>query len=98
MSVSIIIDGVMTYPEIFKLYTDESVSIDFKYTIDIDYNAPLPDDEEEEKASDLIEVQAEVMSKKSYMKKWRGLTDSEIEEELKQIALEKNMSEDIPFE
>ena len=34
------------------------------------------------------------MSKKSYMKKWRGLNDAEVEEELRQIAIERQMIED----
>jgi hypothetical protein len=51
-------------------------------------NYPLPEDEEEEKNMDLAEVAANTMSRKSYMKKWRQLTDHEVEEELQQIALE----------
>ena len=48
----------------------------------------------EEKNMDLSEVDSQVMSKKSYMKKWRGLTDDEVQEELKQIALERQIIED----
>jgi hypothetical protein len=54
----------------------------------------LPTDEQEEKAIDIQEVTAQVMSRKSYMKKWRGLTDEEVQEELEQIALERQMLED----
>ena len=34
------------------------------------------------------------MSRKSYMKKWRGLTDSEVDDELAQIALERQIIEE----
>ena len=37
------------------------------------------------------------MSKKSYMKKWRGLTDQEVEEELFQIAFERQILDDSAF-
>ena len=57
-------------------------------------NTPLPEDEIEEKQTDLAEVTAQVMSRKSYMKKWRNLTDDEVKEELEQIALERQMIED----
>ena len=43
---------------------------------------------------DLAEVAAQTMSKKSYMKKWRGLTDDEAQEELEQIALERQIIDD----
>ncbi len=34
------------------------------------------------------------MTRKAYMKKWRGLTDDEVQEELQQIALERQLLED----
>ena len=37
---------------------------------------------------------AQTMSKKAYMVKWRGLTDDEALDELKQIALERQLLED----
>ena len=43
---------------------------------------------------DLAEVNSQTMSRKSYMKKWRELTDDEVNEELEQIALERQMLED----
>ena len=60
-------------------------------------NMPLPEDETEEKSIDLSEVQANVMSKKSYMKKWHGLTNDEVDEELKQIAIEREIVEEASF-
>ena len=46
---------------------------------------------------DLSEVESKTMSRKAYMKKWRGLTDDEVQEELEQIALERQMIEDSSF-
>ena len=39
-------------------------------------------------------MNAQTMSKKAYMVKWRGLTDDEALDELKQIALERQLLED----
>ena len=55
---------------------------------------PLPEDEAEEKVIDLQEVNNQTMSKKSYMKKWRNLTDEEADQELEQIARERELLED----
>ena len=46
---------------------------------------------------DLAEVESKTMSRKAYMKKWRGLTDDEVQEELEQIALERQIIEDSAF-
>ena len=51
----------------------------------------------EEKNMDLSEVESKTMSRKAYMKKWRGLTDDEVQEELEQIALERQMLEESSF-
>ncbi len=40
------------------------------------------------------QVNTQVMSRKSYIKKWQITTDDVAEEELKQIQLEKQMLED----
>lgn len=91
--VDIIIQGSMVYPNCITSYTNsEIVAVD--YEIKVEQNTPLPEDEHEEKNMDLSEVDSQVMSKKSYMKKWRGLTDDEVQEELKQIALERQILED----
>ena len=42
----------------------------------------------------MAEVTAQTMSRKAYMKKWRNLDDDEAEEELRQIALERQILED----
>ena len=61
-------------------------------------NLPLPEDEAEEKQLDLAEVNAEVMSRKAYMQKWRLLSENEAERELMQIARERQILENATFE
>lgn len=55
---------------------------------------PLQEDEDNEMTLDMQKVNAQVMSKKSFIKKWANVTDDVAEEELKQIQLEKQMLED----
>lgn len=94
--VDIIIQGSLVYPGCIKKYTNTILS-PVDYEIDIAQNTPLPEDEAEEKTLDLAEVESKVMSRKAYMKKWRGLTDDEVEEELQQIALERQIIDDSSF-
>ena len=89
----LIIEGAIFYPESARVMTDIEVP-DIVYEIQVENNYPLPEDEVEEKTMDLAEVAAQTMSRKSYMKKWRNLTDEEIQAELEQIALERQMLED----
>lgn len=91
--VGIIIEGAMVYPNCITKYIDD-VLVPVDYEISIEHNVPLQEDEAEEKNMDLAEVTSNAMSRKSYMKKWRGLTDEEVQEELEQIALERQMTED----
>lgn len=92
--IDIIIEGSMKYTDISSRYiTDPIVPVDYK--IRIEQNIPLPEDEMEGKNIDMSEVESKVMSRKSYMKKWRGLSDAEVEEELNQIAVERQILEDI---
>lgn len=85
--------GSILYPFSIERYTDmpiTPVAISFK----VENNYPLPEDEQEEKNMDISEVETNLMSRKSYMKKWRKLTDQEAEEELQQMALERQILED----
>lgn len=91
--VKIIIDGAKFYPGSAKPFTEKTLP-DVPFTVRVDNQYPLPEDEQEEKQTDLAEIQAQTMSRKSYMKKWRNLTDDEAEEELKQIAKERELLED----
>ena len=78
----------------FNGYTNEVIkSVD--YEVKVEQNTPLPEDEIEEKNMDIVEVESKTMSRKAYMKKWRGLTDDEVKEELEQIAFEREILEDI---
>lgn len=88
-----IIDGGRLYPKTITKYTDVTTLPDIEVDILVENNYPLPEDENEEKNMDLAEVSAQVMSKKSYLKKWRKLSDKEADEELEQIVLEINMFE-----
>lgn len=94
--VDIIIEGAIAYPNCIKKYTDDEI-IPVAYEVKVTQNTPLPEDEAEEKNLDLSEVDSQVMSKKAYMMKWRGLTDEEAMEELQQIALERQIIDDAAF-
>ena len=94
--VDIIIQGAFVYPNCISQYTNDTL-MPVDYEIKVTQNLPLPEDEIEEKNMDLSEVEAGVMSKKSYMKKWRELTDEEAQEELEQIVLERQMIDEATF-
>lgn len=91
-----IISGAMCYPNTIKRYTDDIIK-PVPYKIVVEQNTPLPEDEIEEKTTDLAEVESQVMSRKSYMKKWRQMTDYDIQDELIQIAYERSIIEDSAF-
>lgn len=91
--VDLVIQGAKLYPASSKPYTEQALP-DSRYEIEVENQYPLPDDEADEKQVDLAEVNAQTMSKIAYMKKWRGLTDVEAMQELKQIAMEREMLED----
>lgn len=91
--VDTIIKGAMLYPNCVERYTNSPI-IPVDYEIEVVQNTPLPEDEAEEKALDLAEVEARTMSRKAYMKKWRSLSDYEVDEELQQIALERQLIDD----
>lgn len=91
--VKILIDGAHLYPGAVKNYSEEPIP-DVPFDVRVDNQYSLPEDEVEEKQVDIAEVQAQTLSRKSYMKKWRNLTDEEADNELKQIALERQLLED----
>lgn len=65
---------------------------DTEYDITVENMYPLLEDEYEEKDNDRAEVLNQVRSKKSYMEKWEISPDAD--EELKQIAFERELLED----
>lgn len=94
--IDIMIQGSFVYPECAKIHLEDNL-IPISYRIVVEQNIPIQDDENEEKQMDLAEVNQGTMSRKAYMKKWRGLTDDEVDEELKQIALERQIMEEASF-
>ena len=85
-----IIEGGRYYPNCIVKYSNESIpEIDLNLLVENNY--PLPEDVQEEKAQDITEVDAKLMSKKAYLKKWRNLSDKESEEELMQIKKEQDL-------
>lgn len=91
--IDIIIQGAMVYPNCIERYTNETL-VPVDYEIAVEQNTPLPEDEIEERTMDLAEVESKTMSRKRYMKKWHQLTDDEVQEELEQIAMERQLIED----
>lgn len=91
-----IIEGSRLYPGVLKTYIDDPLP-DEPYEIRVDNQYSLPEDEQEEKQIDLSEVNAQTMSRRYYMKKWRNLTDEEADEELQQIARERELLESSYF-
>ncbi len=89
-----IIEGARLYPDCISKYTTENEIPDLEYEILVENNYPLPEDIKEEKEIDMMEVEAKLRSKKSYMKRWRKITDKKAEEELLQIKLEQQMFEE----
>jgi len=94
--VDIILQGAIVYPNCIKKYTNDVIS-PVAYEVSVVGNLPIPEDEIEERNMDLAEVESRTMSRKAYMKKWRGLTDDEAQEELEQIALERQILEESSF-
>lgn len=88
-----IIKGGQLYPNCISAYTEEKKIPDIPYIVFVENNYPIPEDIKEEKEMDVAEVEALVMSKKSYLKKWRKLNDSEADEELNQIKVEQELLE-----
>lgn len=90
--VNAIIEGATLYPNSKAVYTSEQL-VD-GYSVSVENTYPILRDETEEKATDILEINAKIMSRKTYLKKWRGLSDEEASDELAQIQLEQNMFED----
>lgn len=93
---TIIIEGAKKYPSTADRYINDPIDM-VAYDIYVESNLPLPEDEVEERTMDLAEVEAQTMSRKSYMKKWRNMTDDEVDDELYQMAQERQILEDAAF-
>ena len=80
--------------EIVEVYNIEKLPQLSEFEVEVENQYPLQEDEDNEKTLDMQQVNSQVMSRKSYMKKWANATDEIAYEELKQIQLEKQMLED----
>ena len=87
--------GLLNKQEVAPMYELEILEqTEALYSISVEDNYALLDDETEEKTSDLSEIAQSTRSRFSYIKKWRKTefrTDEQIEEELLRIAMEENM-------
>lgn len=91
-----IVDCAIVFPECIEQYVNGPI-YGVSYEVHVDQKLPLPEDEQEEKTMDLSEVQSNTMSRKSYMKKWHDYTDEEVQEELEQMALERQILDEASF-
>lgn len=93
---AMILEGCYTYPEYAQRYLGtKQFPMRIEYEFEVVRNNPLPEDEEEEKASDMLEVNNKLMSRKAYMMKWYNFNDAQANAELLQIAIEQNILEDL---
>lgn len=89
---TLIIEGGKLYPSLIDKYTDKKIP-DIDYDILVENNYPLPEDVKDEKELDIAEVEARIMSRKSYLKKWRKLNDQQADDEIEQIKYEQELFE-----
>ncbi|RDY22872.1 phage portal protein [Romboutsia maritimum] len=80
--------------EIVGVYNIAKLPTIENYEVVVENQYPLQEDEDDEKTLDMQEVNTQTMSRKTFIKKWRGTTDDIADEELKQIALERQILED----
>ena len=80
--------------EMTEVYSIEQLPKLDKFIVVSENQYPLQEDEDNEMTLDIQKVNAQVMSRKSFIKKWGNVVDDVADEELKQIQLEKQMLED----
>lgn len=80
--------------EMNKVYAINTLPKLENFDVVVENQYPLQENEDEEMTLDLQKVNAQTMSRKSFIKKWANVADDIAEEELKQIQLEKQMLED----
>lgn len=93
-----LIEGGIAYPNSIRKYTTETKLPDIPVKIVVENNYPIPEDVKDEKATDMAEVETKVRSRKSYLEKWRSLSDKKAQEELDQIKKEMDMFENSMFD
>ena len=80
--------------EMTEVYSIENLPKLENFMIEVENRYPLQENEDEEMVLDLQKVNAQAMSRKTFIKKWANVADDIADEELKQIQLEKQMLED----
>lgn len=94
----VIIEGGKLYPNSIEPYTEVKKLPNIPYNIVVKNNYPLPEDKKDEKTLDMSEVEGKMMSRKAYIKKWRGLSDEDANSELQQIKLEQDLLESLKLD
>lgn len=82
--------AIMEISDTYGLY-----KINGDFSVEVQNNYPIPDDTIDEMTADLQQVNSDAMSRMSFFKKWRNNSDEEAIAELKQIAYEKKLLEDM---
>ena len=85
------IKAILEMNEVYNITTLPKLE---NFDVVVENQYPLQENEDEEMTLDLQKVNAQTMSRKTFIKKWTNVTDDIAEEELKQIQLEKQMLED----
>lgn len=85
------VEYIFKMVDVYNLYGSRSVA-KYETTINIERTYPITEDVDVQKEIDMQEVITEVRSRRSYMKKWGEYED--IDSELEQIQLEKQMMQD----
>ena len=85
------IRAILEMNEVYAINTLPNLE---NFDVVVENQYPLQENEDEEMTLDLQKVNAQTMSRKTFIKKWANVTDDIAEEELKQIQLEKQMLED----
>ena len=80
--------------EMTEVYSIENLPKLENFIIEVENRYPLQENEDEEMVLDLQKVNAQTMSRKTFIKKWANVADDIADEELKQIQLEKQLLED----
>ena len=85
------IKAILEMNEVYAINTLPKLE---SFDVVVENQYPLQENEDEEMTLDLQKVNAQTMSRKTFIKKWANVTDDIADEELKQIQLEKQMLED----
>lgn len=86
-----IIRAILEMNEVYAINTLPKLE---SFDVVVENQYPLQENEDEEMTLDLQKVNAQTMSRKTFIKKWANVADDIAEKELKQIQLEKQMLED----